>query len=884
MAFQSNSQLLTIDGFGSLLGLPSTLTITSNNKLLNINGLLSLQQINSSVSIQSNPVLLNIDGLYNVRIIRGGLTVLSNGGLVSVAGLCGTKNITGSMNVQGASLCCSAGLDITAPIGVAGSTKSTFSGTSGNTCAGNLLTPCTVANNYTCECRALPDLCQPTYLGCLSVRPSYVCDIIQCQPLSYSPLFSWVDTNNHTYPSTATYTCSTGYRTNDSLVRTCQKNTYWTYNDPNCVDINECVENGCDSRAFCENTIGSHYCGPFSIPNTLTVIDGAYSVNTTGPQANVTVNSILGGSWVEWTFNRGNITNITHITYKQISTPYVSRQCLQFSIHEMDPIPSDIYARMRCQLEAGHGQYLTFTIHFCTATQCNSSHGTDTVSYPPPSATDGTLRLIPTVDSPLDGSGANNVVAPNLDQQMVAFDGHNFVNDSSVLIIWFGPFYKLRLYQCSVIPEMSTDYRVVCLTEADAYGSGMRFTLLQDGYELLTTDTFSFPTSAPLVTIVSGCDPDPSNVNGTFNCPTTGGTTLTIWGENFLEPVTAFVNGATCVIGTHPVASNYFTCVMPPGAGFEQSVTIASLDLFSTPAKLVSYAVPTIDALQGCDVPSTVTTSTSVAECQRVGGDSLTILGANFGAAGASVFIGSDKCLSVIHDAVTPHARLTCILPAGNRLDRPLVLFQRNGELSESEASVSFLQCPSGQHEDPVAPSIACIPCETGSYSGSSGALTCTACAAGKYMNDTGALACYQCPAGQYQLNYGQTTCDACSIGTYNSGFLANCAECDSGKYTASNGSSSCDSCPYGTYQTETGRSFCNPCPAGQFSGLGSTTCSSCSASTYAAGDQCIACPDNSKSDSSRAFCICNAGFYLLYVTSGNDTRPVCITCPTGAY
>jgi hypothetical protein len=116
-----------------------------------------------------------------------------------------------------------------------------------------------------------------------------------------------------------------------------------------------------------------------------------------------------------------------------------------------------------------------------------------------------------------------------------------------------------------------------------------------------------------------------------------------------------------------------------------------------------------------------MTSSTSVTECSRLGGDVLTVIGSDFGAAGASVFVGSDKCINVRHDLNAPHGRLTCELPAGNRLDRPLVLFQRNGELSQTEASVSFTQCPKGQHEDDLN----CVPCEFGKYVATTGSLEC---------------------------------------------------------------------------------------------------------------------------------------------------------------
>lgn len=102
--------------------------------------------------------------------------------------------------------------------------------------------------------------------------------------------------------------------------------------------------------------------------------------------------------------------------------------------------------------------------------------------------------------------------------------------------------------------------------------------------------------------------------------------------------------------------------------------------------------------------------------CDRHGGQKITLIGTNFGRAGATVLIGSDSCkttnkdntsrawymyiiwcigLSPTHDSITPHNKLTCILPAGNREDRAVVLLQKNGAVAGG-ASVSYAQCLPG--------------------------------------------------------------------------------------------------------------------------------------------------------------------------------------------
>jgi hypothetical protein len=115
--------------------------------------------------------------------------------------------------------------------------------------------------------------------------------------------------------------------------------------------------------------------------------------------------------------------------------------------------------------------------------------------------------------------------------------------------------------------------------------------------------------------------------------------------------------------------------VLPSGTGFDQSVSISSEQQYSQPVLLLSYGAPTINALIGCS--SDPTPAISAINCAREGGDILTIQGLNFGSSGATVLIGSVLCLNVVHDTVTPNELVTCTLPAGNLLERPVILIQR---------------------------------------------------------------------------------------------------------------------------------------------------------------------------------------------------------------
>ena len=60
------------------------------------------------------------------------------------------------------------------------------------------------------------------------------------------------------------------------------------------------------------------------------------------------------------------------------------------------------------------------------------------------------------------------------------------------------------------------------------------------------------------------------------------------------------------------------------------------------------------------------------------------------------VFVGTDLCGNVTHDADSPHRRLTCVLPKGSGALLPLIVIQANGGVSAAGASVSYAPCAAG--------------------------------------------------------------------------------------------------------------------------------------------------------------------------------------------
>jgi hypothetical protein len=76
---------------------------------------------------------------------------------------------------------------------------------------------------------------------------------------------------------------------------------------------------------------------------------------------------------------------------------------------------------------------------------------------------------------------------------------------------------------------------------------------------------------------------------------------LTIRGQRFFEPISVFVNGADCPV-VRPTSASVVKCLLPQGAGSDQSVLVASGSFFSVPTKLLSFAKPIITSIAatGC--------------------------------------------------------------------------------------------------------------------------------------------------------------------------------------------------------------------------------------------------------------------------------------------
>jgi hypothetical protein len=486
---------------------------------------------------------------------------------------------------------------------------------------------------------------------------------------------------------------------------------------------------------------------------------------------------------------------------------------------------SDGTSTCTCTMVTGTGRDLVFQIK---VGQQYSAEGTDLVSYPRPVILPNTIRLVTS-----DATFGDRVVGANSEGDLVFIDV-NYIGGSeslALLIVTYG--YEGAIKDQSCTPVTTGTYNgqtyISCPT-APGYGSLYQFEVTANGQTSAPgTDYYSY-VSSPVVYSVNGCANN--TANATSQCPTEGGTLITIIGDNFGENALSVHIGTQTCIGVTYYSVTKLTCTVPEGTGSPTSVVVIFGQRYSRSVNYLSYAAATVTQVTGC---TDVGTSTTL--CSRGGGDTLTLTGDNFGPATpvAIVVVGSQYCANVVMDSSTPHTKLTCTAPTGTDLTAAVLLRQGQGVLSQTSVTVGYVQCAIGTYA-------------------ASGVVTCASCAAGSYSDDVGQATCKACESGDYASITGATICNRCSQGTYS--VLAtgatigatNCTNCTSGTYGASQAASSCSSCVGGYYADTWASTACIACATGSHMKTGLTYCSLCEAGKYmgvsaAYKDSCNTCP-----------------------------------------
>eukprot|EP00457_Paulinella_chromatophora_P000059 gb/GEZN01000059.1/.p1 GENE.gb/GEZN01000059.1/~~gb/GEZN01000059.1/.p1 ORF type:complete len:2708 (-),score=174.89 gb/GEZN01000059.1/:523-8646(-) len=602
-----------------------------------------------------------------------------------------------------------------------------------------------------------------------------------------------------------------------------------------------------------------------------------------GTYTEVVGTSVLGGDELSMHGKFPNITTIANsqLTYGPTGSPALYG-CTLLEANE---------TYLRCQTAAGVGQGLRFRI---TVDGVGGEVGRDTFSYPAPVLVPRTIRSPgETLTTSVIDTGEFQSTLSNQGEE-IELAGLHLGMQSSALVASLGPPDNLERFTCDVLFLNNTLLRCR-ISSGEGKFNVFKVLVGPAGHPesqqlAISNDTYSYP-GTPSITSVSGCN----------ECPTAGGVLITIDGEDFTSSGAQVRVGNVPCVNVQHLSDKKLTCLLPPGAGALQSVTVNKRQLYSQARPLVSYARPSLFSIEGCSyapndaaqVAAAIASGseikrnfTSTIDCPRAGGSIITIKGANLGASGATVLVGGQGCLDVLHgqNDSNSHSVLSCTLPPGSSQALTLLVIQKGGSISFDQLQLSYYPCQPGQREQ--VENVTCDQCQKGTFASQAGASVCEECSVGTYAKGSSSV-CTQCSTGYFTSEVGKDQCQSCEAGKYAPALGSqSCLLCPVGKYTAIGGQANCVPCPLGQVQAGSGKTTCNFCQPGYFIGQsGQAICEPCVAGTFNTKNRsfaCEQCPPGTSTDNLQAQTSCReCGNGTLAVSKGT---PLCSTCPKGRY
>ena len=156
--------------------------------------------------------------------------------------------------------------------------------------------------------------------------------------------------------------------------------------------------------------------------------------------------------------------------------------------------------------------------------------------YPSPVLTPGSLYLDQNAPVLANSSEGNLFAVVNLaannSPRKLSFTGLHFGSDPGQAQVTYAN--ADNSFICSLVEEESTfsDSTITCETATGEPFSDYVFTVTVGEHNVTGVDVLRF-LPQPSLTSVSGCDDSTRIPNGTADCPTAGGTTLTLVGDGF---------------------------------------------------------------------------------------------------------------------------------------------------------------------------------------------------------------------------------------------------------------------------------------------------------------------------------------------------------------
>lgn len=375
------------------------------------------------------------------------------------------------------------------------------------------------------------------------------------------------------------------------------------------------------------------------------------------------------------------------------------------------------------------------------------------INFPQPTIVDGTITLD-------GGTGATSIVSDRSGigsgeyiQFIADYVGDDDDTSEALLTIVYGDDANPDLYECGDISVSSytpgSQRSIIRCRTAQGTGGPYKFKIQAlNQWSDVGSDTYKYSTP-PTVTDVSGCVVDSGDNTRTINCPTSGFDSagnqvrLTVTGTDF-STSTAILVGVEACGNSITLSTSEIQCDLPSNVGRDMEIIAVSGSKFSEAMKLLDYADPSITSITGCVDDAT---SGNTEDCARNGGKllffllcafvmrlhlllpsvsnvanllydrtvfvitqhfistlfivgtTITVVGSDFGLSNALVLVGSDQCLSVTHDATTPHSKLTCTTPSGVFENNLIIMVQDGGQVTGSFRYLSYLQCPLGTYQ-----------------------------------------------------------------------------------------------------------------------------------------------------------------------------------------
>lgn len=642
------------------------------------------------------------------------------------------------------------------------------------------------------------------------------------------------------------------------------------------------------------------FSGPAVVPSSLRVCtDGAGD----GLLTDLPATGDIDICFTMTTLNGADETGVS-VAYGGTSFDYVSGGAHWF---ECGSVVVSSEVEIQCTLSPGMGADLILEVTVL-GIPVYSSASSNAISYTTPAFVADSIRSTST------GTGSSSYTASTSNSEVVYFEVDDldlFSNPAlwDLVTILYGTAEGSKDYRCTSF-AMQSGTTASCTT---SQGEGVDLVFELHALNSVSSEsafTFNYP-QVPQILSVSGCVDDVPT-GSTYDCPSSGETTLTISGLYFCDfspsknCSTSFSIGSDECSSLSYVSDTKFTCTLPAGTGLDvPSVFVQSTGTVTSVASrvhLISYKAPIVTGFTGCTT------------CSRVAYTPITLSGSNFGYTGSIVTAGNALCVNVTHDSSTPHTKVSCMLPPGSGTSLSLALYSFAGVRSTVDGVLSYEQCTAGSYDnggcdscdagkfssDLASECIDCVagfyseagqgscdPCELGYYS-NVGAEECTPCSTGYFADTKGSASCQLCSPGTFASSNATVECTPAPVGTFVSSFGANEASpCENGTYTDSQSSIICQDCSAGEYSQE-GASDCTVCDAGRFSAsIGTAECSNCLAGKASGDTGSTVCPScyggfHASTDGLEECQQCAPGYYSLVSDTGGVVD--CSPCAAGYY